>query len=67
LKIFQNGATIQDGGFFTLIFQNFGKNQRIKIFPLCKLFLIQKYLLFLKKLNGWRKTKMAAKNKMASD
>jgi hypothetical protein len=33
----------QDGGFLTFNFQKFGKNQKIKIFPVCKLILIQKY------------------------
>jgi hypothetical protein len=55
LKIFQNGATNQDSGFFPLNFLNFGKNQRINNFWFCKLFLIQKYYLFLVKINGWRR------------
>jgi hypothetical protein len=30
VKFFQNGGTIQDGGFLTFNFQKFGKNRRIK-------------------------------------
>jgi hypothetical protein len=55
LKIFRNFGTIQDGGFLTFYFQKFGKNQRIKNFPFCKLILIKKYSYFVEKINEWRK------------
>jgi hypothetical protein len=48
-KILQNGGTIQDGRFLTFYFQKFGKNQRIKIFPFCKMIFMKKYS------KNWRK------------
>jgi hypothetical protein len=54
-KIFQNGGTIQVDGFLTFYFQKIGKNQRIKIFPFCKMIFITKYSYFLEKIKGWRK------------
>jgi hypothetical protein len=62
LKIFQNGGTIQDGGFLTCYFQNFGKSQRIDIFPLCKMIFMNEYSYFLENLKSRKKSKMAAKN-----
>jgi hypothetical protein len=55
LKIFRNGLTIQDGGFLPFYVQKFGKNQRIKFNPFCKLIFIKKYSYFQEKIYGWRK------------
>jgi hypothetical protein len=42
------------GGFLTFYYQKFGKNQRIKIFPFCKLIFIKAYSYILEKTKGWR-------------
>jgi hypothetical protein len=61
--MFKNDDTVQDGRFSTFYFQKITLNQRVIIFPFCKLLCVRKYSHLMEKIVVTRYiSKMLAKN-----